>query len=97
VRRLTYAAAAPLLFAVRLGRLLPDVRRVAPPRAPLVIGLIAAALIAAAAAEAWGYAAGTGSSRRKRMMVELDRRGSLNRGDKERWERETANSRRAPA
>lgn len=96
-RRLAYAAAAPLLFAVRLGRVLPHVRRVAPPRAPLVVGLITVALVAAAVAEACGYAAGTGASRRRRMMVELDRRGSLNRDDRERWERETASSRRAPA
>lgn len=88
-RRLAYAAAAPVLFAVRLGRLLPDVQRVAPPRAAVVVGQIAVALAAAAVAEAWGYAAGAGSSRRERMLVELDRRRALNRADRERWDRET--------
>ncbi len=87
-RRLAYAAAAPLLFALRMGRVLPHVRRVAPPRAAVVVAQIAPALAAAAAAEAWGYAAGTGSSRRTRMFIELDRRRSLSREDRERWERE---------
>jgi hypothetical protein len=87
-RRFVYAAGAPLLFAARFARVLPHVRRVRPPRVPLVIGQIATALVAAAAAEAWGYAAGTGSSRRKRMVIELDRRRDLRREDRERWDRE---------
>jgi hypothetical protein len=87
-RRLAYVAATPLLFALRFGRVLPDVRRVSPPRAPVVVALMGAALAAAAVAEAWGYAAGTGSSRQARLLIELDRQRSLMRADWERWKRE---------
>jgi len=96
-RRLAYTAAAPLLFLLRFARVLPHLRRVAPPRTGLVVAQIATALAAAAVAEAWGYAGGKGSSRRTRMTIELDRRRSLTRADRERWEGEVLSLRRAPA
>ncbi len=86
-RRLGYAAAAPLIWAVRVRRSVPDLRRVAPPRMTLVAPLLGVGLAVSAAGEAWGYASGLGSSRRQRMRVELDRRTSLGRADRERWDR----------
>lgn len=91
-KRLAYAAAAPALFAVRLRRALAAVRRVAPPRSGRVAAGLVASLAAAAVAEAWGYARGTGSSTRRRMLVELDRRIGLSRRDCERWDRAHAST-----
>lgn len=93
-RRLAYAAAAPLVGAVRLRRVMADARRVAPPRMALVVPLLGVSLAAAAVGEAWGYARGKGSSRRARMLLELDRRDGLERGDRERWDRAAADVRR---
>lgn len=89
-RRLAYAAAAPLIWTVRLRRSLTDVRRVGPPRMALVAPLIGVGLAVAGVGEAWGYASGSGSSRRRTMRVELDRRASLKRSDRERWDRAAA-------
>ncbi len=85
-RRLVYAAAAPLIWALRVRRAVPDLRRVAPPRMALVAPLLCAGLVSAVVGEAWGYVGGPGSSRRVRMRVELDRRPSLRRSDRERWD-----------
>ncbi|MEJ7784955.1 MAG: hypothetical protein WKF96_09140 [Solirubrobacteraceae bacterium] len=86
-RRLGYAVAAPLVWALRVRRSVPDLRRVAPPRIAMVAPLLCAGLVSAAAGEAWGYVGGPGSSRRLRMRVELDRRPSLGRADRARWDR----------
>jgi hypothetical protein len=90
MRRLAYAAAAPALFAVRLRRVVADVQRVDPPRSQRVMAGLGASLAAAAVAEAWGYARGTGASRQRRKLVELDRRASLSRRDRELWQRAAA-------
>jgi hypothetical protein len=87
-RRVAYVAATPLLLAVRLRRVAADLRRVHPPRTALVGGLLVVSFTTAAVAEACGYALGRGSSRHRRMLLELDRRGGLGRADRGRWDRE---------
>lgn len=75
LRRLTYVVGAPLIPFVRLWRMMPDLRRVAPRSSlmPRVLPALVAGLAVEALGEMVGYAIGVTSATRKPIDVELNR------------------------
>jgi len=97
-RRLAYALGFPLIPAVRIRRLLPDVRRVIPdPRSRRrLLPLLALGLVVQALGEAVGYLWGSGRSRSQRLTIELERSRHLGSDGAARMEGTGAGPRIAP-
>jgi Glycosyl transferase family 2 len=85
VRRALYAAASPLIPAVRMVRIVPAWRRCArsQPIPALTLPAVVAALFASAVGELLGYAVGSGDSMERLSRLELHKEDHLTERERE--------------